>query len=481
MDSNVINNKMKNAAKWNSISELIAKLFVPITNIILARVLLPEEFGVVASIMMFITLVDLISESGFQKYLIKTKFNNKLSLEEHLNVAFSVNLMISLGAIAIIFLFKQNIGILLGDITLIKPLLLATTLLIISSLSSIQIALFKKNLDFKTLGLIRMVSVLLPLLVTLPMAIIGMSYWAIIIGKITSDVLSLFLLQWNSSWRPRFFYSQEIFTKMIKTSSWALAETLLMWFTTYIGVFYLTIYFSAYYVGIYRTAMVSTDGILVTLYMPLLSVMYSSMSVKEKLIDKLEIFKKFHQVITMFLFPMSVGIFLYKEVVSNILLGANWIEAPMFIGAWALSTMLYVTMGTAFYELYRSNGDFKTPVVIHIIYASIYVLILIWIKPQTFSSFVVLNVGIRAIILPIINLILYIKKYEQSFFSLIKTEWVYMLGTLLIYIVSTVLFHNRLENNIITNIAQIFCNVIVYILTLLLVKSSRHNLRVIFK
>ena len=71
-----IESKIKNATKWSVVSEIIAKLVLPITNMILARLLTPEMFGVVATVTMIVSLADLFTDAGFQKYLIQNNFKS---------------------------------------------------------------------------------------------------------------------------------------------------------------------------------------------------------------------------------------------------------------------------------------------------------------------------------------------------------------------------------------------------------------------
>ncbi|MBO5919693.1 MAG: oligosaccharide flippase family protein [Bacteroidales bacterium] len=67
-----LNNKIVKATKWSSITEVVAKLITPITSIVLARLLTPEAFGVVATLTMVITFAEIFTDAGFQKYLILT-------------------------------------------------------------------------------------------------------------------------------------------------------------------------------------------------------------------------------------------------------------------------------------------------------------------------------------------------------------------------------------------------------------------------
>ena len=58
-----MNQKIGQAAKWSSITEIIAKLISPITNMILARLLVPEAFGIVATITMVISFAEIFTDA----------------------------------------------------------------------------------------------------------------------------------------------------------------------------------------------------------------------------------------------------------------------------------------------------------------------------------------------------------------------------------------------------------------------------------
>ncbi|HEM5203509.1 TPA: oligosaccharide flippase family protein, partial [Streptococcus suis] len=85
-----------NALKWSSLAEIVAKLITPLSNTILARLLTPEHFGVIATITMIISFADIFSDSGFQKYLVQHEFESEYELDKAANVAFSSNFLISI-------------------------------------------------------------------------------------------------------------------------------------------------------------------------------------------------------------------------------------------------------------------------------------------------------------------------------------------------------------------------------------------------
>jgi hypothetical protein len=75
--ANINSKKVVNATKWSLVTEIFAKLISPFTNMILARLLVPEAFGAVATITMIITFADVFTDAGFQKYIVQHEFKDE--------------------------------------------------------------------------------------------------------------------------------------------------------------------------------------------------------------------------------------------------------------------------------------------------------------------------------------------------------------------------------------------------------------------
>ena len=96
MSQDSLNSKIVNASKWSTITEVMAKLIAPISSMVLARVLTPEAFGVVATITMIISFAEIFTDAGFQRYLIQYEFESDEEKSNTANVAFWTNLGMSL-------------------------------------------------------------------------------------------------------------------------------------------------------------------------------------------------------------------------------------------------------------------------------------------------------------------------------------------------------------------------------------------------
>ena len=88
--------KLINATKWSVISEVISKLISPITTMMLARILTTEVFGIVASITAITSLADLLTDAGFNAYIVQHQFTDLDEKKNVYNVSFWSNFSISL-------------------------------------------------------------------------------------------------------------------------------------------------------------------------------------------------------------------------------------------------------------------------------------------------------------------------------------------------------------------------------------------------
>ena len=204
MEKAEISRLTANATRWSTITEIVAKLVSPITSMILARLLTPEAFGVIATINMVISFADMFTDAGFQKFLIQHQFKDEQELNQNTTVAFWTNLIISLIGWLIIAIFSENIAELVGNPGLGNVIVIAAVSLPLTSFSSIQMSRYKRNFDFKTLFYVRIVGVCVPIFVTVPLAFVTRSFWALVIGTIVGNLVNAIILTARSEWKPSF-------------------------------------------------------------------------------------------------------------------------------------------------------------------------------------------------------------------------------------------------------------------------------------
>ena len=327
------NRKIITATKWSTIAEIGAKLIGPVSLIILARLLTPEAFGVVTTVTLVISFVEIFSLWG------------------------------------VISLFCEPIAKIVGNPGLGYVIAIACISLPLQALSSIQMSILKRALDFKTLFKIRLLGIATPFIVTIPLALWLRNYWALIIGTICLNAFNAIALTYYSNWRIRVYFSFTKLREMLSFTIWTILESISIWLTGYIDIFLIGCYLNEFYLGIYKTSMTTVGQITSLITAATTPILFSSLSrMQSNLSDFKELFFKFQRTVVLFIIPLGIGIFIFRDLITDILLGSQWKEAANFIGLWALTSAITIILSHYSSEVYRALGRPKLSVVAQILH-----------------------------------------------------------------------------------------------------------------
>lgn len=374
------------ATRWSSITEVTSRLVLPLVNIVLARLLTPEAFGIVATITMIVSFAEIFADAGFQKYIIQHDFAGRKELDENTDVAFWTNLGIALLIWVIIYFFRDGLAVLVGNAGLGDVMAIAAVSLPIIAFSSIQMSRFKRDMDFKTLFFVRIIAIMVPVFVTLPIAFFTHSFWALIIGTIMSNLVNAIVLMLRSAWKPSFFYSWKQLKAMFSYSWWILLESITTWMTSYSDTFIVSVSMTAFYVGLYKTSMVTVNQITGLIVASVSAPLFVALSRLQSDKKKLETtYNDYMQAVAYFIFPLSAGIWFFREFITLVLLGSQWTEASDFIGLWGLTSSVALVLGTFANGLYNAVGKTFLSFSVALVNLALMVPLLLWAAPQGFE------------------------------------------------------------------------------------------------
>lgn len=349
--------KVRDATIWSTIAQIISKLISPITNIILARLLLPETFGIVATVTIIISFTYIFIEEGFAKYLVQHEFKNSNDKKGNADVAFWSSLAISMFLWMLILFFHHPIASLVGNSSLGHVIAIACVQLPINSLASIQLALFTRDYNFKDIFISRMIAAFIPLLVTIPLAYMGFKHWAIIVGSISGLALSTLLLTIKSEWKPSFFFNIDILKEMLPFSMWSILEGIFVWLTAWLDIIIISNVFNDYYLGLYiitNNMVNALISIIMSATSPILFATLSRFQNNRQLFHTTLL--KTQKIIAYFLLPLGVGLFLYRDSAIRIILGSNWSEASDILGFCAVAIAIKTIFVDVNREVYKAIG-----------------------------------------------------------------------------------------------------------------------------
>mgnify|MGYP003290349697 CR=1 FL=1 len=394
--TNNLNKKVGRATAWSSLTELMAKLVTPFTNIALARLLLPEAFGIVATITLVISFAEVFTDAGFQKYIIQHEFEDEDELNRSTNVAFWTNLSVSVLACVIILVFRNPIAKLVGNPELGIPISIASLLIILHAFSSIQMARYKRDFDFKTLFFVRMGTALIPLVITIPMAFLLRNYWALVIGNFASQIFCSVVLTWRAKWKIKFYYSIALFKEMFSFTAWTLLESISIWLTTNIDIFIISSFLSDYHLGLYKTSIATVNAYMALITVAILPVLFSALSRYQNDASLFQsTYYTFQRLTAVLVVPLGIGIFLFRDFVTMILLGENWMEASGFIGWWGLTSVFAILFSSFSSEVIRSKGKPMISLVLQLSQIAVLVPVLLIFKDYGFERLYVARSLVR--------------------------------------------------------------------------------------
>lgn len=468
------NSKVVKATKWSTITEVLVKILSPITNMILARILTPEAFGIVASITMITSLAEIFADAGFQNFLVQHEFNNKEELNNSTTVAFWSNFMISFFIYLFIFVTRNHIANMLGNPQLGFAISIASLNILLTTFSGIHIARFRRNFDFKTLFYVRIISSGVPFLVTIPMALIYKNYWALLIGTLSSNIINAMGLTLRSEWRPRFYFNIRHFKEMFSFSMWTFLDIITMWLVSYTGTFIVGYYLSDYYLGLYKISITTVDSYMTIITGSTAAVLFSALSrLKDNQKEYEKTLFKFQRMISMFVMPMGIGLFLYRSLATKILLGSQWTEAKDFIGLWAFISAINVIFGQNISEVFRSKGKPQLALLTQFLHFIVLLPALIITSRISFKTLYISRSLIKLEYV-IVGLVLLWIAFRISFIKILKNVAPTIIASLLMGLVAIGL--QKVGNSVIWEFISIFICILVYFGAIMSNSSMRSDL-----
>lgn len=465
--------KVRRALRWSSITEIASKLISPITNMVLARLLAPEAFGLVATVTMVVTFAEVLTDAGFQKYIVQHEFEDEDDLDVSTNVAFWTNFIFSLLIFTVIVIFADPIAALVGSKGEGKTIIVACIAIPLVSFSSIQMARYRRSFDFKTLFISRIVASLLPFVITLPFALILKNHWALIIGSLTKELVNAVILTVTSKWKPTFTYRIDKLREMLSFSLWSMFEQISIWLTANLDIL-IGRMLDKYYVGLYKTSMTTANSYISIITTATTPVLFSALSrCQYNEAEFRAIFFKFQRLVSVLVMPMGVGLFLYRDLATMILLGSQWYEASDFIGLWALTSSLTIIFGHFNSEVYRSKGKPKLSLLYQSIHLVFLVIILLVVAPYGFKSIYIAR-SLARIQGIVTGLIILWAGFRISTVSIIKNVYPTVISALLMGLLGYGL--QMVSSNIMWSIISIFICAIFYFIVLMHFQNIRNEI-----
>jgi len=233
---------------WSAVERFSVQAIQFVITIILARLVAPSEFGLIAMLAIFIAIAQSFVDSGFSSALVQKKNRTEIDF----STVFYFNIVISLLLYIVLFLSAPYIALYYKEPLLELICKWMGVSLIIQGLSVVQIAKLTVLLDFKTQAKASLIAVIISGLLGVCLAYYGYGVWALVIQSILNNLLNTFLLWVFAKWIPKLIFSWHSLKTLFSFGSKLLLSGLLS--TIYINLYTLVIgrKYSAMDVGYYN-------------------------------------------------------------------------------------------------------------------------------------------------------------------------------------------------------------------------------------
>lgn len=235
---------------WSFIDSFAQKGITFVIGIILARLLLPSEFGLIGMISIFIAISASFINSGFGAALIR----KKECTDKDYSTVFYYNLAVGVFFYWVMFFSAPAISRFFNEPQLIRLVQVLAVVLIIDSFTIIQRTILTKRIDFKLQTRISVIASIVSGAVGILLAFRGFGVWSLVVKQICQRAINSFLLWLWNRWRPLLVFSKTSFTELFSFGYKLLISGLID--TLYRNIYLLIIgkYFSAQALGFYTRA-----------------------------------------------------------------------------------------------------------------------------------------------------------------------------------------------------------------------------------
>lgn len=331
------NNTLSGLA-WTSLDVIMIRGLAFGTSIFLARLLQPEEFGLIGMISVFIAIGITFIDSGLSESLIRAK---KVDNKDFSSVFF-MNVGLSIFIYLLLFFIAPIIGDFYNQQILIKLIRVYALCFIFSAFSSIQICILVKNMQFRRLTLLNLPGAIIGSIVGVLMGYYGYGVWSIIIMYLTTQILQTIFLWGFSLWKPNFYFSFSKIKDHLNFGYKLLLAGLLNSFFNNIYNVLIGKFFPIKSLGFYERSFSFSQQPVSILSNIINKVTYPMLSkIQDDSTKMSSIYKEIFQLTYFISTPAMIGLASVSEQLFSVVLGEKWMNAVPYFQILCLASVFY--------------------------------------------------------------------------------------------------------------------------------------------
>lgn len=336
--SNSLKQKTVKGVLWSSLERFSVQGIQFLVMIVMANMLTPHDYGLIAMLAVFIAVSQSLVDSGFSQALIRKQ--NRTEIDN--STVFYFNIVVGLLLYGLLFIAAPYIADFYNEPQLVSITRVIGLSVLINSFVVVQRALLTIKIDFKTQAKAALTAAIISGALGIWMAAVGYGVWAIVAQQLVNLGVNVVLLWILSHWRPLWSYSWASFYNLFGFGSKLMVSGLID--TLYRNIYLIVIgrVFSASDLGYYTRAQQFTDfpssnftGIIQRVTYPVLC---SIQNEDERLSI---VYRKFLRLSAFVIFPLMMGLSAVAKPLILVLLNEQWLFSATLVSIICFYMMWY--------------------------------------------------------------------------------------------------------------------------------------------
>lgn len=402
-----------------------------LATLILAGLLTPDDFGVVAVANVIIASLGLFRDLGMNQALIYQKEH----IEEAADTSMILSVSVSLLLFAIGYLLAGPAALFFKNPAVKDVVQVLSFSLVISSFSSIPSSLLEKEMDFKKRALPEVVSYFTYFVVAISLAYFGFAYWSIVLGYMALSVVNLIVVFIVSPWHPTLRFHTHVVRGMFGFGKYVMSNTIIVFILRNIDDFSLGRILGTVSLGFYTLAYRIANVPATQITHMISKVMFPAMVQMSEDPERVRDFhlKMFHY-LSIVNIPLAVGIICFAPHFFHIFYGTKWdaaIVPAQILAVYGLTRGLFSSTTSVFMTLGRIREIF-------FLLLGQLILLGIFIYPAI-SMFEIVGLAVLLSLVNIANAIVTMARMEKFLPGVVKSSMKYLIFPSLLSIAAIII------------------------------------------
>jgi O-antigen/teichoic acid export membrane protein len=314
-------NKLVRGFAWQASTKLFVQIFSWVSTIWVARLLTPDDYGLVAMSGLVVGIFIMLATTGFAAGIV-----NRVNIgKAELDTVFWLSIGLGFGLYAIIFFIADAVADFYEEDELSNVIKVAGLMVLICAAKLVPSALALRALDYKIISLNEMLGAFVGIVVTLVMAMMGYKYWSLILGTIAAEVVKTLVYYAVYKYVPSFVFKIGLVFDLLYFGVTLLFASALKYISGSIPIFLLSTFTTTTTTGYYQMA--HTFGSLPSKKVGSLfsNLIFPAMSrIKNDNAMAKNTFIQMHTSLLFVTGPMFIGLALVAEPLINVVLTPTW-------------------------------------------------------------------------------------------------------------------------------------------------------------